>query len=121
MKPAEVRKQIKPARPRRSTCSKATICSRGTTWRSEFAALVDEGLHAFNVQSFYANEATSARGARSDDRRASLAAARTLPMMAPRRVLLVHEAERLLSPRKGKDEEQRRRRRRGGGKAQEER
>ena len=35
-------------------------------------------------------------------------------MMAPRRVLIVHEAERLLSPRKGKDDEttQRRRRRR---------
>ena len=26
----------------------------------EFAGLVDEGLHAFNVQSFYANEATTA-------------------------------------------------------------
>src|SRR5690606_9322971 len=31
---------------------------------------------------------------------------RTLPMMAPRRVLIVHDAERLLSPpRKGRDEE----------------
>jgi DNA polymerase III delta subunit len=36
---------------------------------------------------------------------ALLAAARTLPMMAERRVIVVHEAERLLSPRKGKDEE----------------
>jgi DNA polymerase III delta subunit len=36
---------------------------------------------------------------------AIVATARTLPMMAPRRVLIVHEAERLLSPRKGKDDE----------------
>lgn len=70
----------------------------------EFTALVDEGLQAFNVQAFYANEATSA-GARDQLIGDVLAAARTLPMMAPRRVLLVHEAEKLLSPRKGKDDE----------------
>jgi DNA polymerase-3 subunit delta len=34
-----------------------------------------------------------------------IAAARTLPMMAPRRVLIVHESEKLLSPRKSKDED----------------
>jgi DNA polymerase III delta subunit len=34
-----------------------------------------------------------------------LAAARTLPMMAARRVIVVHDAERLLSPRKGKEDE----------------
>lgn len=70
----------------------------------EFGALVDAGLHAFNVQSFYANEAGTA-GARDQLIGALLTAARTLPMMAPRRVLIVHEAERLLSPRKGKDDD----------------
>ena len=29
---------------------------------NEFAGVVDEGLQAFNVQSFYANEATNAGG-----------------------------------------------------------
>ena len=70
----------------------------------EFASVVDEGLQAFNVQSFYANEATTA-AARDQLIGDFLSAARTLPMMAPRRVLVVYEAERLLSPRKAKDDE----------------
>lgn len=69
-----------------------------------FGALVDEGLHAFNVQTFYANESTTASG-RDQLIGDIIGAARTLPMMAPRRLLIVHEAERLLSPRKGKDDE----------------
>jgi DNA polymerase III delta subunit len=66
--------------------------------------MVDEGLHAFNVQSYYANEATTV-AAREQMIVDLLSAARTLPMMAPRRVLIVHEAERLLSPRKSRDDE----------------
>ena len=53
-----------PARPVRSTCSKATTCSRATIWRWSSPPMVDEGLQAFNVESFYANEATTA-GART--------------------------------------------------------
>jgi DNA polymerase III subunit delta len=64
---------------------------------------VDEGLQAFNVHSLHANEATSV-SARDQMIGEILSAAHTLPMMAPRRVVLVHEAERLLSPRKGKDD-----------------
>jgi DNA polymerase-3 subunit delta len=71
----------------------------------EFASLVDEGLQAFNVQSFYANEAGN-QGARDQLIGAILSTARTLPMMAPRRVVIVHEAERLLAPKRGKDEEE---------------
>jgi DNA polymerase III subunit delta len=70
----------------------------------EFASVVDEGLQAFNVQTFYANEATTATG-RDQLIGDFLSAARTLPMMASRRVLLVYEADRLLSPRKSKDDE----------------
>ena len=70
----------------------------------EFASVVDEALQPFNVESFHANEASSA-GGRDQLITGLLAAARTLPMMAPRRVLIVHQAERLLSPRKGKDDE----------------
>ncbi len=71
----------------------------------EFAALVDEGLQAFNVESLYANEAGSVAGrdALIGD---ILSTARTLPMMSPRRVVIVLEAERLLSPKRGKDEDE---------------
>ena len=70
----------------------------------EFANLVDEGLQAFNVESFYANEAANASG-RDQLIGALLSTARTLPMMAPRRVVIVHEAERLLAPKRSKDDE----------------
>jgi DNA polymerase-3 subunit delta len=104
MKPADVRKQIK------SGATGPLYVLGGDDLQSrhdlalEFATLVDEGLHAFNVQSFYANEATSA-GTRDQMMGEIIAAARTLPMMAPRRVLIVHEAEKLLSPRKARDDE----------------
>ena len=69
-----------------------------------FIALVDEGLHAFNVTTFFAREASTA-----SDRDAMLSAivstARTLPMMSPRRVVIVHEAEVILTPRRGKDDD----------------
>ncbi len=71
----------------------------------EFASLVDEGLQAFNVESFYANEATNAAG-RDQLIGALLSTARTLPMMADRRVVIVHEAERLLAPKRARDEEE---------------
>jgi len=70
----------------------------------EFASVVDEGLQAFNVESFHATEAASG-GARDAVIGAVLAAARTLPMMAPRRIILLHEAERILSPKRAKDDE----------------
>lgn len=71
----------------------------------EFANLVEDGLQAFNVESFYANEATNA-AAREQLIGALLSTARTLPMMAPKRVVIVHEAERLLAPKRAKDEEE---------------
>ena len=70
----------------------------------EFANVVDEGLQAFNVQSFYANEATNV-AARDQLIGSLLSNARTLPMMAPRRVIILHEADRLLAPKRGKDDE----------------
>jgi DNA polymerase III delta subunit len=69
----------------------------------EFANIVDEGLQAFNVQSFYANDASTAAG-RDQLIGALLSNARTLPMMAPRRVIVVHDADRLLAPKRAKDE-----------------
>ena len=67
---------------------------------SEFAEMVDEGLRAFNVERLF--------GADSDADELIHAAA-TLPMMAPRRVVLVLEAEKLLIPKresKAAEEEQ---------------
>lgn len=104
MKPAEVRKQIRSGSTAPLYLLEGDDLQARYDLAAEFATLVDEGLHAFNVQSFYANEATNA-SARDQMIGEIISAARTLPMMAPRRVLLVHEADRLLSPRKGKDDE----------------
>jgi DNA polymerase-3 subunit delta len=57
----------------------------------EFAEMVDEGLRAFNVDRLYGAEADV------DD---LVHAAATLPMMAPRRLVLVLEAEQLLIPKR---------------------
>jgi len=66
---------------------------------AKFADLVDEGLQAFNVERVHAGDLTT--GDRLADGVASLiAAARTLPMMAPRRVVTVHQAETLLMPKR---------------------
>ena len=104
MKPSEVRKQIKSGDTAPLYLLEGDDLQSRHDLAVEFADMVDEGLHAFNVQSFSANEATNAN-ARDQMIAELLSAARTLPMMSPRRVLIVHEAERLLSPRKGKDDE----------------
>jgi DNA polymerase III subunit delta len=58
---------------------------------TEFAEMVEEGLRAFNVEHLYGGEVKV--GELFD-------AAHTLPMMAPRRVVIVHEAERLFVPKR---------------------
>ena len=66
---------------------------------AEFAELVEEGLRAFNVERIHAGEMTT--GDRLADGVASIvAAARTLPMMVPRRVVMVVQAETLLAPKR---------------------
>ena len=66
---------------------------------AKFADLVDEGLHAFNVESVHAGDLTT--GDKLADGVASLiATARTLPMMAPRRIVTVLQAETLLVPKR---------------------
>jgi DNA polymerase-3 subunit delta len=66
---------------------------------AEIVESVDEGLRAFNVERLHAADWTTG------DKLAAgvqdlLAAVRTLPMMAPRRVVLVHQAETLAAPRR---------------------
>ena len=58
---------------------------------AEFLDLVESELRAFNVDRLYGGETTGA---------AVVDAARTLPMMVPRRVVLLVHAERLLNPKK---------------------
>jgi DNA polymerase-3 subunit delta len=65
----------------------------------EFEELVDEGLRAFNVDRIHAGDWTSgdklAAGVAS-----VIAAARTLPMMSPRRLVVVLQADVLIMPRR---------------------
>ena len=68
----------------------------------EFAEIVEEGLRGFNVERLYGGEM------KVDD---LVQAASTFPMMAPRRIVLILEAEKLLIPKresKAADEEQER-------------
>src|SRR2546430_3357089 len=66
---------------------------------AEFADLVDEGLRAFNVERIHAGDLTT--GDRLADGVAGIVAAvRTLPMMVPRRVVTVLQAETLLAPKR---------------------
>jgi DNA polymerase-3 subunit delta len=65
----------------------------------EFAEVVEEGLRAFNVERIHGGDMTT--GDKLADGVASIAAAvRTLPMMAPRRVVIVMQAEALLVPKR---------------------
>lgn len=102
--PAEIRKQIKGGKTGPLYLLEGDDLQSRHDLALEFAGLVDDGLQAFNVESFYANEATNASG-RDQLIGALLSTARTLPMMSDRRVVIVHEAERLLAPRRGKDDE----------------
>lgn len=58
---------------------------------NEFTEMVDEGLRAFNVDRLFGGEI------KADD---LFDASATLPMMAPRRIVIVHDAERLLVPKR---------------------
>lgn len=102
--PTEVRKHIKSGKTEPLYLLEGDDLQSRHDLALEFAAVVDEGLQAFNVESFYANEATN-QGARDAMLGALLSTARTLPMMSPRRVILLHEAERILSPRRSKDDD----------------
>ncbi len=102
---AEIRKQIKSGKTGPLYLLEGDDLQSRHDLAIEFANIVDEGLQAFNVQSFYANEASNVAG-RDQLIGSLLSNARTLPMMAPRRVIVVHEADRLLAPKRGKDDEE---------------
>lgn len=97
--PSAVRKQIKFG----NTDSLYLLLGEDDVEKSalaaEFAEIVDEGLRAFNVERIHAGDMTS--GDKLADGVAGLVSAvRTMPMMVPRRVVVVTQAEMLLVPRR---------------------
>lgn len=97
--PAAVRKQIKAC----STDPIYVLQGEDEVEKSalahEFEGLVDEGLRAFNVDRIHAGDWTSgdklAAGVRS-----LITAARTFPVMSPRRIVIVLQADALLTPKR---------------------
>jgi DNA polymerase-3 subunit delta len=97
--PGAVRKQIKSG----STDPLYLLLGEDDVERSalaaEFAEIVDEGLRPFNVERIHAGDMTS--GDRlADGIGGIVSAVRTLPMMVPRRVVTVTQAEVLLVPKR---------------------
>ena len=97
--PAAVRRQIASGTPDAIYLLQGEDEVEKSALAAEFAALVDEGLRAFNVERIHVGDLTT--GDRIEDGVASIvAAARTLPMMVPRRVVTVLQAETLLAPKR---------------------
>jgi len=97
--PASVRKQIASATPDSVYLLQGEDDVEKSAVAAEFADLVEEGLRAFNVDRVHAGDMTT--GDRLASGVASLvSAARTLPMMAPWRVVVVMQAEAMLVPRR---------------------
>src|SRR6266850_5418948 len=97
--PAAVRKQIAAGTPDPIYLILGEDEVEKSGLAAEFAELVDEGLRAFNVERIHAGDLTT--GDRLADGVASIVAAvRTLPMMVPRRVVTVLQAETLLMPKR---------------------
>lgn len=94
--PAAVRKQITQGKPDPVYLIVGDDDAEMTNLANDISAIVEEDLRAFNLERIYAND----KGAAPAD---IVQAARTLPMLGDRRVVLVLRAERILKPkRRGK-------------------
>lgn len=96
---AAVRKQIKARQPDRVYLLQGDDSVETAALAAEFADLVEKDLQAFNVERIHAGEMTTG------DRLVTgvgllIAAARTLPMMSPWRVVIVAQADTLLAPKR---------------------
>ena len=97
--PAAVRKQIKSGNTDPLYLLLGEDDVEKSALAAEFAEIVDEGLRAFNVERIHAGDMTS--GDKLADGVAELVTAvRTMPMMVPRRVVIVTQAEMLLVPKR---------------------
>ncbi len=94
--PAAVRKQITAGKPDPLYLIVGDDEAEMSHLAAELSGMVEDELRAFNVERMYATDKSSTPAA-------IVEAARQLPMMAPRRVVVVLRAEKLLKPkRKGK-------------------
>jgi DNA polymerase-3 subunit delta len=97
--PAAVRKQIASGAPDALYLLQGEDDVEKSGLAHEFEELVEEGLRAFNVERIHAGDLTT--GDRIAAGVSQLAdAVRTLPMLAPRRVVLVLQADTMLAPKR---------------------
>ena len=100
--PAVVRKQIASGRVDPVYLLQGEDDVEKSALAGEFAGLVEEGLQAFNVERIHAGDMNT--GDKLADGVALLIdAVRTLPMMAPVRVVIVYQADMLLVPKRESD------------------
>jgi DNA polymerase III subunit delta len=96
---ASVRKQIEAGRPDPIYLIHGDDEIEKSALAAAFTELVDEGVRDFNVEKFHGGDMTTAD--RLTEGVAMLvAAARTLPMMSPRRVITLLQAELLITPKR---------------------
>jgi DNA polymerase III subunit delta len=96
---AAVRTQIKAGTPAAIYLLHGEDDVEKSALAADFSELVEEGLRAFNTERVHAGDLTT--GDRLLEGVASLvAAARTLPMMSPRRVVTVLQADTLIAPKR---------------------
>ena len=94
--PTQVRKQITAGNPDPLYLIVGDDDAEMSRLAADLSAIVEDELRAFNVERMYATDRTSTPAAIAE-------AARQLPMMSARRVVVVLRAEKLLKPkRKGK-------------------
>jgi DNA polymerase-3 subunit delta len=100
--PAAVRRQIAAGTPDAVYLLSGDDDVEKSALAHDFETLVEEGLRAFNVETLHTGDVTS--GDRLAAAVSSLVtAARTLPMMSPRRVVIVFQAGALLAPKRESD------------------
>jgi DNA polymerase III subunit delta len=100
--PAAVRKQIQSGETDPIYLLQGEDEIEKSALASDFGELVEEGLRAFNVERIHAGDWTT--GDRLADGVASIiATVKTLPMMTPRRVVTVAQADTLLAPKRESD------------------
>jgi DNA polymerase III delta subunit len=96
---AAVRKQIEAGRPDPIYLIQGEDEVEKSALAAAFADLVDREVRAFNVEKFHGGDMTTVDKLVEGIGRI-VAAARTLPMMSPHRVITVVQAEGLLAPRR---------------------
>ena len=100
--PSAVRKQIESGSPDPVYLLQGEDEVEKAALAHEFEELVEEGLRGFNVDRIYAGEVRTGDDL-ADKAAEIITAARTLPMMAPRRIVLVFQADALLVPKRESD------------------